>query len=188
LIRGTRGIARLCHRFHPFSTVSRRLCHRFLPVFHPFFTRFCPFIFSLTERGIFLGKLARRTPMEGRDQQGRFSSGNQIGPGRPRRDVEAAYLDTLVGQIPLSQWQQVVEKALKNALAGDHRARIWLTDYLLGKPAQILELKSQEVMALSKVLERFKAHGLSPIEIFKSMLDELDDQPPGELSDDTPSE
>jgi len=123
--------------------------------------------------------------MEGRDKKGRFSSGNHLGPGRPRRAVESAYLDTLVGQIPLGQWEQVVEKALKNALAGDHRARVWLTEYLMGKPAQVLELKGQEVMALSQVLERFKAHGLAPIEIFKSMLDELDDQPPGELSDES---
>jgi hypothetical protein len=117
--------------------------------------------------------------MQGRDNKGRFASGNRISPGRRRRVVESAYLDTLVSQIPLAQWGQVADKALKDALDGDHQARLWLTSYLMGKPAQVLELQAQEVTLLAELLARFKEIGLSPIEVFKAMLQEISASPLG---------
>jgi hypothetical protein len=48
-----RLFASMSHRFVPFRTVYRPFIARFAAVFDPFFIRFCPFIFSLTERRIF---------------------------------------------------------------------------------------------------------------------------------------
>ena len=120
--------------------------------------------------------------MAGRDQKGRFAAGNRISPGRPRRAVESAYLNTLVGQIPMPQWSEVVSRALKDALAGDHQARAWLTSYLIGKPPQLLELQGQEVTELAELLARFKELGVSPIEVFKAMVQELSSTPSGQMN------
>jgi hypothetical protein len=36
--------------------------------------------------------------------------------------------------VPLSVWQEIVGKAVEQAREGDHKARAWLANYLLGKP------------------------------------------------------
>lgn len=61
-------------------------------------------------------------------------------PGRPKRDVEQAYYDITIGKVPPEDWQAIVEKAVTQAKAGDHEARKWLGDYVLGKPTQRTEL------------------------------------------------
>jgi hypothetical protein len=36
--------------------------------------------------------------------------------------------------VPLDHWRKICDVAVEQALAGDGRARDWLTDYLVGKP------------------------------------------------------
>ena len=54
--------------------------------------------------------------------------------GRPKREVEKEYLHVLMGVVTIAKWKQVCEKALKQAMAGDTRARDWLSKYLMGPP------------------------------------------------------
>jgi hypothetical protein len=76
--------------------------------------------------------------------------------------------------VSLIDWKKVTQKAVTLAIEGDYQARRWLSDYLIGKPPQILELKGAEAQTLAQVLEAFKAQGISPTEVFQSLLVELD--------------
>ncbi len=68
-----------------------------------------------------------------RDREGKFVPGTQGGPGRPPRKVESEYLRTLAEVCPPEVWKQICQKAVQNALAGEARARDWLSRYLLGE-------------------------------------------------------
>jgi hypothetical protein len=72
--------------------------------------------------------------MANRDDKGRFLPGWKGGPGRPRRAVEADYLRSLSDRVPVDKWTKIVDAAVEQALAGDHRAREWLGLFLVGKP------------------------------------------------------
>lgn len=67
--------------------------------------------------------------------KGSFKKGNPGGPGRPRRETEREYLEATLGVVSLADWKAVVRKALKDAKAGDHRAREFLAKHLLPKDA-----------------------------------------------------
>jgi hypothetical protein len=69
-----------------------------------------------------------------RDDRGRFAPGNAGGPGRPRRRTEADYLVTLSDGVSPDAWSQIVERAVIDAIAGDAKARDWLSRYLLPTP------------------------------------------------------
>jgi hypothetical protein len=75
-----------------------------------------------------------------RHDNGRFAKGNRGGPGRPRRVVEANYLAALFDAVPLDTWERICDQAVAQALRGDHRAREWLSNYLIGRPLQAVEL------------------------------------------------
>jgi hypothetical protein len=66
----------------------------------------------------------------GRDRGGRFAAGNLGGPGRPRRDVERAYVDATVAAVPIDAWSEIVSQAVADAKAGDGVARAWLSKVL----------------------------------------------------------
>ena len=70
-----------------------------------------------------------------RDARSRFQIGHAGGPGRPKRQTEAAYLAAILEEVPLATWREVVCAAVDGAKAGDHRPRYWLARYLLGDPA-----------------------------------------------------
>lgn len=70
--------------------------------------------------------------MEGRDERGRFAVGNPGGPGRPRRQTEAAYLQALSEACPPERWARICEKVAALAESGDLRAIAWLSKHLLG--------------------------------------------------------
>jgi hypothetical protein len=91
-----------------------------------------------------------------RDSNGRFRKGNNGGPGRPRRAVEADYLSALSDAVPLGIWKKIVEKAVEGALAGDRHAREWVGNYLLGKPEQgkLLDLVAREMAGFDLVGSR----------------------------------
>ena len=69
-----------------------------------------------------------------RDHMGRFAAGNSGGPGRPKRQAEEDYLQTLSERVPLDLWAEIVDKAASDAAAGDAKARDWLSKYLMPQP------------------------------------------------------
>lgn len=69
-----------------------------------------------------------------RDAKGQFAKGNAGGPGRPKRQTETEYLQTMAGACTLEDWGDIVQKAVADAKEGDARARKWLSSYLLGEP------------------------------------------------------
>ena len=69
-----------------------------------------------------------------RDHMGRFAVGNGGGPGRPKRQAEEDYLQTLSERVPLALWAEIVDKAASDAAAGDAKARDWLSKYLMPQP------------------------------------------------------
>lgn len=82
---------------------------------------------------------------DGRKADGTFAEGNTGGPGRPRRAVERQYLAVTLDAVPLDLWRQIVDRAAQDALAGDAKARDWLTRYILGaEPIKPSELAADE--------------------------------------------
>lgn len=78
-----------------------------------------------------------------RDKNGRFIKGQSGNPaGRSRREVEQAFHQSMVGRVSLEEWQKIVDFAVKEALAGDKDARVWLGNYLMGKPQGRLDVTS----------------------------------------------
>ncbi|MGH7641958.1 MAG: hypothetical protein ACRENX_02910 [Candidatus Dormibacteria bacterium] len=67
----------------------------------------------------------------GRTSNGRFKPGCTPGPGRPRRATESLYLATLADACPIANWRRIAERAVRDAEAGDAKAREWLARYLL---------------------------------------------------------
>lgn len=83
-----------------------------------------------------------------RDHAGRFGPGNKFGKGRPRRSIETEYIAALSDTVSLEDWRGVCRKALEKALSGDHRAREWLTRYLIGaEPPSLVSLAAMEANA-----------------------------------------
>src|SRR5438045_1579930 len=74
---------------------------------------------------------AANTMIDERDGNGRFLPGHPGGPGRPRREVEQAYLTTLRDCVPPDEWRAICLTAVAKAKAGDRYARQWLSDLLL---------------------------------------------------------
>ncbi len=79
-----------------------------------------------------------------RDSNGRFSPGNQGGPGRRPREIEQEYLRTMASVVDAVAWQAIVERAADDAVAGDPKARAWLSGYLLGQPIARIEAGEPE--------------------------------------------
>lgn len=70
-----------------------------------------------------------------RNADGRFRAGHPGGPGRPRRAVETEYLKVLLAGCSLEKWAEIVERATRDAVAGDAKAREWISGYVIGSPA-----------------------------------------------------
>lgn len=86
--------------------------------------------------------------MGGRRSNGQFANGNPGGPGRPRRPVETDYLKALSEACPPETWREIVNRAVRDAVAGDPQARAWLSKYLLGDATLIGTLTTSEKLAL----------------------------------------
>jgi hypothetical protein len=79
--------------------------------------------------------------MATRNPDGTFAPGNPGGPGRHKREKEREYLRALTEAVTLEDWRAVAAKAVEQAKGGDHRAREWLSRYLVGdEPVEVLEL------------------------------------------------
>lgn len=80
-----------------------------------------------------------------RDDKGRFVKGNPGNPnGRPTKEREMQYRDVLVTAVSITDWNDIIQKAVKQAKQGDGSARKWLSDYLVGIPAQKMELANAD--------------------------------------------
>ncbi|MBU0792114.1 MAG: hypothetical protein KKC55_16830 [Gammaproteobacteria bacterium] len=80
-----------------------------------------------------------------RDNAGRFIKGHPGNPnakGRPKRKTEEKYLRALQKSVTQKDWRAIAERAVSDAKRGDKAARQWLSDYLLGKPQQFVDVTS----------------------------------------------
>lgn len=112
--------------------------------------------------------------MTKRDENGRFLPGHApVSPGRPKRPVEIEYLNILKLGVTVDDWRKIVQTAVARAMSGDWKAREWLANYLIGKPPQILELRTAEAVLLAQLLEQLKMLGMTPANMFEAMLNEL---------------
>ena len=112
--------------------------------------------------------------MAERDERGRFIKGEyRGGPGRPKRSMEYAYLKATVEAVSVADWRKVVIKALKQAILGDDKARTWLSNYLLGKPPQIIELRADDAAVLADLLAQLETEGIPASQLFEAMFQEL---------------
>ena len=76
-----------------------------------------------------------------RDERGRFRNGHaKPGPGRPARETEAEYLQTLATVATPERWKAICERAVIDAVDGDYKAREWLSRYLIGDAPAVSRL------------------------------------------------
>ena len=76
-----------------------------------------------------------------RDENGRFVKGSTGNPnGRPPRKREERYYQITIETCTFEQWKGIIAKAALQALDGDHQARKFLADYLIGEPQKTIEL------------------------------------------------
>lgn len=108
--------------------------------------------------------------MPDRDAKGHFVKGNKASPGRKPRVTEAEYMEITIAAVSPDDWSAIVEKAVKDAKKGAPDARRWLSDYVLGKPPQILELRGTDAALLADLLRQFAARGIAASDVFNSML------------------
>jgi hypothetical protein len=57
-------------------------------------------------------------------------------PGSARhRRTESEYVATMLEEVTLEDWREVISNAKERAKAGDVQARAWLGQYLMGRPS-----------------------------------------------------
>ena len=71
------------------------------------------------------------TAKPARDASGRFTKGGPGGPGRKPRDTEKRWLELLRDCVTEADWREVIQAALTDAKAGNHRARDFLAKFLI---------------------------------------------------------
>ena len=76
--------------------------------------------------------------MRERDEKGRFVNGNGAsrGHGRPPKEREDRYYEITMSACTFKDWEAIIKKAVDQAKRGDGVARKWLSDFLVGVPAQ----------------------------------------------------
>jgi hypothetical protein len=71
-----------------------------------------------------------------------FQPGQSGNPkGRARKPYEEKYLKAFYSIVKVDDWKEIVDKAREQAKRGDPKARQWLADYMIGKPAQPIDME-----------------------------------------------
>jgi hypothetical protein len=77
-----------------------------------------------------------------RDVHGRFVKGHSGNPlGRAKRKTEEEYLEALSKRVSLEAWLAIIDQAVQDAKDGEWRAREWISGYLVGTVAHVMELR-----------------------------------------------
>ena len=88
--------------------------------------------------------------MNGRDTEGRFVKGNQLGTGKLPRKIEEVCIDTLSTALTVPSWKKIVKRTIAGAQKGDARAREILCKHVLGtQPFVTLNQYNKEPVHLS---------------------------------------
>jgi len=83
-----------------------------------------------------------------RDERGRFAKGHSGNPGgRPVN--QSKYLKKIDTSMRLKDWAEIIKKAIEQAKRGDHKAREWLSNYLVGKPIQGINLEQDGILEIT---------------------------------------
>lgn len=90
-------------------------------------------------------------------ETGKFLPGGSGGPGRPPKEREIRYYQILMTTVSFEDWKEIVEKARDQAKRGDFSARKWLSEYLVGKPDENLNLNGIRI-----IVEHVGEEDLSP--------------------------
>ena len=87
-----------------------------------------------------------------RDDKGRILPGQRaLNPtGRPTKRKEELYLTSMQRCATVERWEAIVNRALDDAADGNASARTWLSNYLLGKPAQHATVQIENNLALDE--------------------------------------
>lgn len=100
-----------------------------------------------------------------RDGQGRFLPGHEIkSPGRPKREVETAYLETMYQGISLEDWSDITIRAVIAAKQNDWRARDWLSSHIVRKAAVTLAIEDDDPDGGRERLTYFIARAMAKVE------------------------
>src|SRR5205814_8043003 len=91
----------------------------------------------------------------GRDANGRFPKGNQLGTGNPFARLVAGLRQRLVNRVPPADLDEVVDNLVLLAKGGDLGAIKLLLGYLVGKPAEVVNPDTIE-------LEQWRARAQGP--------------------------
>ena len=78
-----------------------------------------------------------------------------------RKKFEMSYLEAMADIITLADWEQIVVRAVNDAVDGDSKARTWISDYLIGKP--ITRIASIAQVSNSQMGEDERAEYLAAI-------------------------
>lgn len=95
--------------------------------------------------------------MPERNDKGRFVNGNGGGPGRPKRATEEKFLDALIGSVTMKDWKEIVAAHIRRAKRGDPFSTKWLSDYVIGPPAQKLSLSGPDDGPIPVSLVNYRA-------------------------------
>jgi hypothetical protein len=77
------------------------------------------------------------------ENSGQFKPGQSGNPkGRPPKPKEEKFYKTTLSAVTLSDWREIVKKAVEQAKRGNPSARKWLSDYLIGPPQQKVDVTS----------------------------------------------
>jgi len=82
-----------------------------------------------------------------------FVKGNPGGPGRPRRPVEEKRLKELRKVVTSAEWLEILGVVLRLAKRGEKWAIEFLASYLIGKPAQSIDLSTPSEIRLKVVYD-----------------------------------
>lgn len=85
---------------------------------------------------------------DGRNDDGTFAEGNtaSVGHGRPHSDVARDYMGRVPITVTRERWDALVESQYQEAMKGGASAVKFISDLLIGKPPQYVEVESSGEM------------------------------------------